>query len=95
MVALLSLLTLGADLGAWQLPIITPGKTPPRFTGTIQVQADNQQVWETDGEQMLLLRGRCKVTKGETTLESEQMVIWYRPAKESGEKTGTVEVYLE
>ena len=61
----------------------------------IEISADYARHWEQDGERVMLLRGHCRVAQGDTTLESEKMVVWQHTTTSGRITRHTVDVFLE
>jgi len=63
-------------------------------TGII-VLADFSHEVETETERIVLLRGRCRLVHGQTTLSARKMVLW-QPREQVGQRTSQrIVVYLE
>jgi hypothetical protein len=61
----------------------------------ILASADFSQEVETETERIVLLRGRCRLVHGETTLIARKMVLW-QPREQIGQRTSQrIVVYLE
>ena len=61
--------------------------------GRISISADYSRQWVEERTTLTVLRGRCRIVQGETTLTARQMVIWQETADESPQTRLTV--YLE
>ncbi len=71
----------------------TPAK--PAEQDPIAISADFGQGWQENGESVLMLRGRCQIVQGATTLTARQMVLWRRSEAAHGGTRERIRVYLE
>lgn len=67
----------------------------PTDRDPIAISADFSQSWRNAGEAMLLLRGRCRIVQGTTTLSANKMVVWRRNEGTPAQPRERVTVYLE
>lgn len=61
----------------------------------VVIRGDVGQEWVEQGERVTLLRGRCRVRQGETTIRSRQMVVWQRKSAERRDLPWRIDLYLE
>ena len=64
-------------------------------TEAISVQATFAQSWQQDGETVHLLRGRCRISQGETSIQSERAILWRTPDPSGAAGRERVTLYLE
>lgn len=67
----------------------------PTERDPIAVSADFSQSWLQQRESVVLLRGRCQIVQGSTTLRSNKMVIWRRSEGPAEKPRERITVYLE
>ncbi|MEX0718184.1 MAG: hypothetical protein WD066_16440 [Planctomycetaceae bacterium] len=79
-----------------------PGAPAPGFelpdldsSDSVVIRGDIGQEWVEQGERIMLLRGRCRIQQGETTMRSRQMVVWQRKSAERRDLPWRIDVYLE
>lgn len=62
---------------------------------SIVIDADIAQEWTEDQERIAVLRGRCRVVQGNTTLFGQKMVIWHRTDPSQSIKRERLIIYVE
>ncbi len=62
---------------------------------SIAIDADFAQQWKTERDQISVLRGRCRVVQGSTTLFGQKMVIWQRSDSSQSLKRDRLIIYVE
>ena len=70
-------------------------KQPAAEETSISIQADYSFDWEAKDEHVSLLRGRCRIVQGETTLLAEKMVVWHRTKRTGLGTRDQLTIYLE
>jgi hypothetical protein len=69
---------------------------PPEVSAQpITIFALHAQQWDEKDRTVLLLRGLCRVTQGETSLKARQMVIWLGQKEGKKQVEDRVVIYLE
>ncbi len=80
------------------LPEGEPNGTPRDTTterDSIAIDADFAQEWTEDKDKIAVLRGRCRVVQGNTTLFGQKMVIWQRTDPSQSIKRERLIIYVE
>ena len=62
---------------------------------SIAIDADFAQQWQEDRDQIAVLRGRCRVVQGSTTLFGQKMVIWRRADASQSIQRERLIIYVE
>lgn len=62
---------------------------------SIAIDADFAQQWKNERDHIAVLRGRCRVMQGRTTLFGQKMVIWQRADASQSVKRERLIVYVE
>ncbi len=62
---------------------------------SIAIDADFAQEWTEDRDKIAILRGRCRVVQGNTTLFGQKMVIWQRADASQSIKRERLIIYVE
>ena len=62
---------------------------------SIVIDADFAQEWTEDRDKIAVLRGRCRVVQGRTTLFGQKMVIWQRTDPSLSIKRDRLIIYVE
>ena len=63
--------------------------------GPVTIEADYSQEWSEGRDQIALLRGRCRIVQGETTLSADKVVVWRRAEETGRSQRDRLLVYLE
>jgi len=64
-------------------------------TDPISIHADIAHEWKDEQGDVLVLRGRCRVVQGNTTLQAQKMVVWRQTERSWQGSSHHVRVYLE
>lgn len=67
----------------------------PTERDPITVTADFSQSWRQERESVVILRGRCRIVQGTTTLTADKMVIWRRTEGTPAQPRERITAYLE
>lgn len=62
---------------------------------SIAIDADFAQQWKDERDHIAVLRGRCRVMQGRTTLFGQKMVIWQRADASQSVKRERLIIYVE
>ncbi len=62
---------------------------------TIVISSDYSHRWKETNGNRALLRGRCKIKKGDMVFVAQQMAIWHRHGKKNGKLYDYIDVYME
>ncbi|MCA9073175.1 MAG: hypothetical protein KDA84_29835, partial [Planctomycetaceae bacterium] len=62
---------------------------------SIVIDADFAQQWKDERDHIAVLRGRCRVMQGRTTLFGQKMVIWQRADASQSVKRERLIIYVE
>lgn len=73
----------------------TPAPDADRQAQPITVFANNALKWDEDGVTVLLLRGQCRVTQGDESLQADQMILWLGQQTYKGTTEDQLAVYAE
>ena len=68
---------------------------PPETRAPVEVFADYSHEWTNGETQIFLLRGRCRITQGESVFEADKAVLWQRTEQTGRSTKDRVSVYLE
>jgi len=77
------------------LSVRAEGEAPASERSAIAISADFGYAWKEGVEEVLLLRGRCRVVQGSTVLRAQTMVIWRTTDVLAVGKRDRLAVYLE
>lgn len=69
--------------------------TNAREQDPITLEADYSQEWTVGRDHVAILRGRCRVVQGATSLTAQKMVIWHRSDASATAPRDRVAVYAE
>jgi len=61
----------------------------------IEISSDFSHDWTSDNDTVVLLRGRCRIVQGPTTLTAQKAVLWRRTEKTGRTSGESLTVYLE
>jgi lipopolysaccharide export system protein LptA len=67
----------------------------PSDRDSIAITADFGQVWNQGTEQIHVLRGRCRIVQGTTTIQAKKVVLWRRTDAAAAAAGERATVYLE
>lgn len=93
-------LPLGFALMAMQAVSVCAQVRSERPTEPIRISADHAQEWTDGQDQMMILRGNCRIRQGQTAYEARKMVLWHRSLRVAdrnplGKPMDVFRVYLE
>lgn len=64
-------------------------------SATLKLSADFAQTWEQQSGSMALLKGRCRITHGDSSVTAQEMVIWLDTRNRNGQQYNRLSIYAE
>lgn len=71
------------------------GETSKSERSPVAISADFAHTWKEQGDDVLMLRGRCQVTQGNSVFTAQKMVIWRTTEQLALGKREKLAIYLE
>jgi lipopolysaccharide export system protein LptA len=61
----------------------------------VSVSANFSQEWQEGDQSITILRGRCRISQGETSISADEMVVWWNSETVGEQKIDRLSVYAE